>query len=94
MAILETILDSGALLPGIALGLGLYIAWLLLSANRFVQLPRKEIRMLWKFHKQKTGCKAKKWSEIVKKNKPVGFECECGFKHIQKKPLVNVSLVR
>jgi len=85
------LLDSGALIPGLALIFGLYIAWILLSAKRTVPLSQEEIEMLWKFHKQKMKCKAKSVHEIVKKKKIVGFECECGYKQMQNKPLVNTT---
>ena len=91
LELLETLLDSGVLIPGLALCLGFYIAYLLLSARNVVPMSREEAETLWKFHKQKTGCNAETWREITKKKKLIGFECECGFKHIQKKPLVSVS---
>jgi len=51
----------------------------------------EEAETLWKFHRQKTCCKAETWREITKKKKLIGFECECGFRSIQKKPLVTVG---
>ena len=53
-------------------------------------MTKEEIETLWKFHKQTKCCKAKDWHEITKKKKVIGYECECGFQHIQKKPLINV----
>jgi hypothetical protein len=91
LELLETLLDSGVLIPGLALCFGFYIAYLLLSARHVVPMTPEEAETLWKFHKQNTGCKAETWHEITKKKKLIGFECECGFKHIQKKPLITVS---
>jgi hypothetical protein len=91
LELFEALLDSGVLIPGLALCFGFYIAYLLLSARNVVPMTREEAETLWKFHKQKTGCKAETWREITKKKKLVGFECECGFKHIQKKPLITVD---
>jgi hypothetical protein len=91
LELLEALLDSGVLIPGLALCFGFYIAYLLLSARHVVPLTREEAETLWKFHKQKTGCKAETWREITKKKKLIGFECECGFKHIQKKPLITAD---
>jgi hypothetical protein len=89
--ILEALLDSGVLIPAIWLCLGLAIAWLLLSAKRVVPLTREEAETLWKFHKQKTGCRAESWREIVRGNRIIGFECECGHKHVQKKHIITVK---
>jgi hypothetical protein len=89
--ILEVLLNSGVLIPAIWLSLGFATAWFLLSAKRVVPLTREEAETLWKFHKQKTGCRADSWRELVRGNKIVGFECECGHKHIQKKHLIIIN---
>ena len=89
--ILEALLDSGVLIPAIWLSLGFLIAWLLLSAKRVVPLTRKEAETLWKFHKQKTNCRAESWREIVRRNKIIGFECKCGHKHVQKKHIITIN---
>ena len=89
--ILDVLLDSGVLMPAIWLSLGLAIAWLLLSAKRVVPLSREEAETLWKFHKQKTGCRAESWREIVRGNRIVGFECACGHKHVQKKHIITIN---
>ena len=89
--ILEALLNSGVLIPAIWLSLGFVTAWLLLSAKRAVPLTRKETETLWKFHKQKTKCRAESWREIVRRNKIIGFECECGYKQVQKKHIVTIS---
>ena len=91
MEVLQLLLDSGVLIPGLALCFGLYIVYILLSARNVVSMTSEEIDTLWKFHKQTKCCKAETWHEITKKNKLIGYECECGFKQIQKKPLINVS---
>jgi len=84
-------MDSGVLIPGLALCFGFYIGYILLSARNHVPMTSEEIVTLWKFHKSTKGCKAEAWHEITKKKKTIGYECECGFKHIQKKPLVTVG---
>ena len=89
--ILEALLASGVLIPAIWLSLGFVIAWFLLSAKRVVPLTLEEAETLWKFHKQKTGCRAESWREIARGNKIVGFECECGHKHVQKKHLITIN---
>ena len=89
--ILESLLNSGVLIPALWLSLGFVIAWFLLSAKRDVPLAHKEAETLWKFHKQKERCGAKSWVEIVRGGKIVGFECECGHKHIQTKHLITIN---
>jgi hypothetical protein len=91
MEVFTALMDSGVLIPGLALSFGFFIAYLLLSAKHYVPITVKEIDTLWKFHKQKTHCTAMKWDEIIKKNKIIGFKCGCGFTHIQKKPLINLK---
>lgn len=64
-----------------------YATWYLTSVNKFVPLTFNEADILWKIHKQSVRCKAKRWHEIKRGDKIVGFECECGHKHIQKCPI-------
>ena len=85
------LLNSGALIPGLALCFGFYIGYLLLSARNVVPMTPEEAELLWRFHKQKDCCKAETWHEVTKKNKLIGFECDCGFRHVQKKPLINTG---
>ena len=85
------LLDSGVLIPGLALCFGFYVAYVLLSARHVVPLTEKEAETIWKFHRQSTCCKAEAWNEITKKQKLIGFECECGYRHVQKKPVVTVG---
>ncbi|HVP92964.1 MAG TPA: hypothetical protein VMS94_04405, partial [Acidobacteriota bacterium] len=41
-----------------------------------------------KIHKHNFSCQSRKWRTIKRKNKIIGFECGCGYKHIQKRPIV------
>ena len=90
LGLLQALLDSGVLIPGLALCFGFYIAYVLLSARNVVPMSYEEAESLWKFHRQTKCCGAQTWHEITKKTKLIGYECECGFQHIQKKPLINV----
>ena len=92
MQLIETLLQSGVLVPAIWLSLGFCTAWFLLSAKRFVPLSREEAETLWKVHKQMTQCEAKDWHEITRGDKIIGFECECGHEHLQKKHIINVKV--
>jgi hypothetical protein len=89
--ILEALLDSQLVRLVILLGICLFTVWLLLSAKRVVPLTRKDTETLWKVHKQKTLCRAESWKEITRRNKIIGFECECGHRHVQKKPVVAIG---
>lgn len=64
-----------------------YATWYLASANKYAPLTFNEADILWKIHKQSVRCKATKWHEIKRRDKIVGFECECGHRHIQKCPV-------
>jgi hypothetical protein len=54
-------------------------------------MNEEEAESLWKFHRSTKCCGAEKWQKITKRNKLIGFECECGYKHVQKKPLITVG---
>jgi hypothetical protein len=89
--ILEALLSSGVLIPAIWLSLGFVTAWFLLSAKRVVPLSQEEAETLWKIHKQNMKCKANSWHEITHGNKIIGFECDCGHKHVQKKHIITIN---
>ncbi|MFP3985042.1 MAG: hypothetical protein ACLFU9_03620 [Candidatus Bathyarchaeia archaeon] len=76
---------SYILLPTFWACLALYVAWYFTSAGRLVPLTNKEATLLWKIHKNTALCNAARWSKIKRKNKVVGFQCACGYKHVQKR---------
>ena len=65
-----------------------YAIWYFTSAKHYVPLTPREARLLWKIHKQTAGCYSKRWREIRRGRKIVGFACECGYKYMQKRPIV------
>lgn len=69
-------------------GFALYGAWYFTRAKRLSPLTKTEAKQLWTIHKQDSGCKAQKWRQVKRGKLTVGFECECGYKHVQKRPLV------
>lgn len=89
--ILDALLNSGVLVPAIWVSLGLATAWFLLSAKRVVPLTQKEAETLWKIHQQNGLCSAKSWCEVVRGDKVIGFECDCGYKHIQRKHIITIN---
>ena len=65
-----------------------YATWYFTSAKSSVPLSPAEVKLLWKIHKQDKKCSARKKREIKRGNRIIGFECKCGYKHIQKRPVV------
>jgi hypothetical protein len=65
-----------------------YLIWYFTSAKHYFPITEKEAKILWKIHKQNVQCNARKWRKIKRGVKTIGFECECGYKYIQKRPLV------
>jgi len=68
--------------------LAAYAAWYFTSAKNYAPITLKEAKILWKIHKRNIRCVARKWREIKRGDKIIGFECECGYKHVQKRPIV------
>jgi len=60
---------------------------LLKSARVFAPMTASEAKALWQIHKQREGCTSKKWRQLTRKHAVVGFECGCGLRRIQKRPL-------
>jgi hypothetical protein len=70
-----------------------YAAWYFASAKQYAPLTHKEARILWEIHKRKTQCSSEKWHKIKRKDRVIGFKCDCGYKHIQRKPITaNTSI--
>lgn len=68
--------------------LAAYATWYFTSAKNYAPITPNEARILWKIHKRNIRCVARKWREIKRGDKIIGFECECGYKHVQKRPIV------
>jgi len=79
--------NSEILMPALWACFTTYAAWYFTSAKHHTPLTYKEARMLWEIHKQETQCKSKKWHKIRRKDRIIGFKCDCGHKHIQKRPI-------
>jgi len=70
--------------------LAAYTSWLVFKAKRNVPITLQEAKTLWQIHKKNSSCKAHKWEPVSQKGDLAkGFKCECGFKYVQKKPLVS-----
>jgi hypothetical protein len=66
----------------------IYAVWYFTSAKHYAPLTLQEVKLLWKIHKKDAQCRARKWWKICHKDRIVGFKCECGYKHLHKKPIV------
>jgi hypothetical protein len=64
-----------------------YTLWYFFGAKRVVPINPGDAKILWKLHKQGTQCTANTWRRIFRNNHVVGFECDCGHKHLQQRPV-------
>jgi hypothetical protein len=65
---------------------------LLATAKRNVPMTRREVNLLFTLHKQTVhSCGHKMQPLMMKSGKIAGFQCECGFRHIQKRPYFSRS---
>jgi len=76
------------IVPTVWGGFALYGAWYFTRAKRLSPLTKTEAKQLWIIHRQDAGCKGQKWRLVKRGKLTVGFKCECGYTHIQKRPLV------
>lgn len=61
----------------------------LTAAKRTVPITIEDVKVMWTLHKQNSNCKCRKWRPLQhKKGKVIGFQCECGYKYKQKKPII------
>jgi hypothetical protein len=65
-----------------------YVSWYATKAKRSCAITPAEAKQLWTIHKQNAHCNGKKWHQLKKGKQTIGFQCECGYRHTQKKPLV------
>jgi hypothetical protein len=65
-----------------------YLTWYFTKAKHYAPLTPREAQFLWRIHKDSLNCRARRWREIEFKGMMIGFECECGFKHVQRRPIV------
>jgi hypothetical protein len=65
-----------------------YTTWYFTKAKYTVPISVNEARILWKIHRRDLRCNGRKWREIKSDEKLVGFECECGYRHVQRRPVV------
>jgi hypothetical protein len=65
-----------------------YILWYVTKAKHYSAITPIEARQLWTIHKQNTNCNGRKWRQIRRGDDTIGFQCECGYRHVQQRPIV------
>jgi hypothetical protein len=64
------------------------LVWYLTSAKKHATITFDDAKALWHIHKKNTNCTSHKWKPISRKSGKIsGFECDCGYKYTQKRPL-------
>jgi hypothetical protein len=76
------------LIAGSWLSFAAYSSWYFFKAKTVQPLTLDDLALTWRMHKQQTNCGASRLhSLITKNNEVVGFKCECGYEHQQKRPI-------
>ncbi|MGD0496273.1 MAG: hypothetical protein ABSB28_09590 [Candidatus Bathyarchaeia archaeon] len=65
-----------------------YVVWYSAKAKDYAPITPTEARQLWVIHQQDSHCSSRKWRQLRKRGATVGFECGCGHKHLQLRPLM------
>jgi len=76
------------LMPALWGSFTVYVAWYVAKAKHYFPITPVEAKQLWTIHKETARCNAKKWKQIKRSGKTIGFQCDCGHKHVQKRPIV------
>ena len=76
----------GFLLLGFWIALAVYCFWYFFLAKTVQPLTLDDLALIWRLHKQQTGCKASRIHSLLERNNEVvGFRCECGYEFQQKR---------
>ena len=65
-----------------------YGIWYSTKAKHCAPITSTEAKQLWTIHRHNSNCNCKKWRPIKHQGQTVGFECGCGHKHVQQRPLL------
>jgi hypothetical protein len=79
------------ILPQIIIGCSaIATAVYLAAAKQNSPITRKDANIIWKLHKQTSLCNSHKMQPLILKNGDMtGFQCQCGYRYIQKRPLLS-----
>ncbi|MDH5754894.1 MAG: hypothetical protein OEY95_06815 [Candidatus Bathyarchaeota archaeon] len=87
--VLETLTNNlEIVMPTLWVCFAVYAIWFFTSAKHYASITLRDVKILWKVHKQKVQCEAKKWRIIKHRKRIIGFECGCGYKHVEKRPII------
>jgi hypothetical protein len=74
------------LMLGFSLTFAVYGFWYLFIARTFQPLTLDDLALMWRLHKQQTGCTASRVHSLLSRNNEiVGFKCECGYEFLQRR---------
>jgi hypothetical protein len=65
-----------------------YLVWYLTRAKDYSPITPGEARQLWAIHRDGVHCNSTRWKKVERGGQIVGFRCDCGFKYLQRRPLV------
>jgi hypothetical protein len=65
-----------------------YLSWYVGKVKWCYPITSAEARQLWIIHKRDTHCKGRRWRQLKKGKQTVGFQCDCGYRHTQKRPVL------
>ncbi|MBN1244430.1 hypothetical protein JXA31_02415 [Candidatus Bathyarchaeota archaeon] len=76
----------GFMIVGFWLALAVYCFWYFFLAKTVQPLTLDELALIWRLHKQQTGCKSSRIHSLLERNNDiVGFKCDCGYEFKQKR---------
>jgi len=64
-----------------------YLACCFTKAKRYSPITPSEAKQLWTTHRHTMHCNGRKWRQVKNGKQTIGFQCECGYKHVQKRPI-------
>ena len=76
------------IMPALWASFTTYTVWYVTRAKHYSPITPNEARQLWVIHRQTFNCNGKRWRQIRRGGATIGFQCECGHRHIQKRPIV------
>ena len=68
--------------------LGVCGALCLTVVKRAVPIMFEDAEAMWTLHRQNNYCTSKEWQPLQHRSKIIGFQCQCGYKYTQKKPII------
>jgi hypothetical protein len=76
----------GLMILGFWVALAVYCFWYFFIAKTVQPLTLDELALIWRLHKQQTGCTSSRIHSLLENNNEVvGFKCDCGYEFKQKR---------